>query len=336
MKRDTSGNSLIVGIDKPAGVTSHDVVNACRRIFGERRVGHMGTLDPLASGVLPVAVGSATRLNSYLSEHDKSYRVTCTFGTETDTDDAQGTPKRSAPVPDDLLTGDFAARYVAGLVGEHLQVPPQYSAIKVAGKKAYEQARKGEMVALDARPISITRAALVKRHRDEHTAAVCWVIDLDVSKGTYIRALVRDIGRELGCYAHVSALERTRVGALSLVQCVSLGELESMGARAALDPLRLLSLRFAFCDDVARTVENGNALSREELALQCFVDEHAVEPCSCCCATTMQMSAQAPEEGELVGIVVGNKLKALYTYEAKRARYRATCVFQVPVMRMWH
>ena len=222
MKRGLSGLSLVVGINKPVGMSSHDVVNRCRRIFNERRVGHTGTLDPLASGVLPICVGPATRLDPYLTGHEKSYRVTMAFGFETDTDDSEGKLTVQKPIPDDLLDGEFADAYVQGLIGTHQQMPPQYSAIKIDGKKAYDLARAGKEVKLEPRTIEIKNAQLIDRYSLDEPAPIRWTMDFTVSKGTYIRSLVRDIGRELGCAAHMVALERTCSGALDLATCISL------------------------------------------------------------------------------------------------------------------
>ena len=135
-KRGTTDLSLMVAVDKPSGMTSHDVVNRVRRIFGERRVGHTGTLDPLASGVLPVCIGPATRLDNYLVGHAKSYVVSVIFGAATDTDDAEGEVIRTGDVPEEVFDPFFATTFVAGLVGKSKQLPPVYSAIKVAGTKA--------------------------------------------------------------------------------------------------------------------------------------------------------------------------------------------------------
>lgn len=335
MKRGESGLSLVIGVNKPSGISSHDVVNTCRRIFGERRVGHMGTLDPLATGVLPIAIGSATRLNPYMSEHDKSYRVTMVFGSETDTDDCEGSITRSAEVPNDLLNGTFALNYIAGLCGERLQVPPQYSAIKVDGKKAYEQARKGKAVQLEPRSIHIEHAILVERYCDAGDGKTRWVVDLDVSKGTYIRALVRDIGRELGCYAHVCALERTRVGALDISCCVNLEELDCVNVHAALDPVWLLGVRFCFCDKLELKVNNGGKLAHSEVELQRLTREPALATCACC-TTSFEPSKTPPHDGELIAAIVGNKVKALYSYDASSACFQAACVFATPISRAWY
>lgn len=335
MKRGESGLSLIVGVNKPTQMTSHDVVNACRRIFNEKRVGHMGTLDPLATGVLPIAIGPATRLNAYLSDHDKSYRVTLVFGTETDTDDSEGHVVRTAPVSADLLDGSFAEAYVAGLEGEHMQVPPQYSAIKQGGVKAYEAARSGKMLNLQERKIIVHDAKLIDRFYDPDLDAICWTLDLQVSKGTYIRSIVRDLGRELGSLAYVVALERTRIGSLGLDQCMTLHGLEESGVHAALDPLRLLGIRFAFGDDYSHAIENGNKIKTDSLDLYTLGDESIVQS-NACCTTTTNLSTQAPYPGELIGIVVKNRLKALYAFDASHDEYRSTCVFSQPIMRTYY
>ena len=208
MKRGSSGLSLIVGVDKPEGMSSHDVVNRCRRIFGERRVGHTGTLDPLATGVLPICIGPATRLDQFMTSHDKRYRVRIGFGYETTTDDKLGEMTTSAAVPAYLFDEKFARERVAMLVRQHTQVPPQYSAIKVDGKKAYEVARSGGTIELEPRIIEVYEAELIDMREGEDGLSLQWTVDVSVSKGTYIRSLVRDLGREVMCPAHVTALCR--------------------------------------------------------------------------------------------------------------------------------
>ena len=318
--------SLVVAVDKPSGMTSHDVVNRCRRIFEERRVGHTGTLDPLASGVLPICVGPATRLDRYMTGHDKSYRVTIGFGFETSTDDVEGEPTVRSSVGRDILDGDFADAYVSGLVGPHMQTPPRYSAIKVNGKKAYELARKGEEAKLAPRAIEVRESKLVERF--ERNGTVFWVVDFSVSKGTYIRALVRDIGRELGCYAHVVALQRRCAGALELEDCVSLDSLETLGTQAAIDPVRLLGFRFAFGDDVEKLVNSGGRFKPGQLKLY----EFAQTP-RCSCTGSIEKSPMALAPDELVSVVVANRLKAVYRYDSAANVLRPDCVFSTGVSR---
>ena len=330
MKRGASGLSLVVAIDKPTGCSSHDVVNRVRRVFGERRVGHTGTLDPLATGVLPVCVGPATRLDRYLTAHDKRYRTTITLGFETTTDDSLGEPTEFGEVGHDLLDGDFAESYVSGLVGRRLQVPPLYSAIKKNGKKAYELARRGEDVELEPRPIEVLEASLVGRYVDE--GRVCWVIDFTVSKGTYIRALARDIGRELGCRAHVSALERRQAGAISLEECVSLDTLEELRERAAIDPVRVLGFRFAYADDDAKALDSGAKLEAGRLNVYEF-GPSAEAAVRCACTGTVVKSGDGLRDGETVSIIVANRLKGIYRFDARGGWLKPDCVFSTGVFR---
>ena len=198
MKRGESGLSLVLGMAKPSGMTSHDVVGRVRRALGERRVGHTGTLDPLASGVLPVCVGSATRLSPYLTAEDKRYEVAVAFGAATDTDDAEGEVIRTGEVPARLYDEAFAARFVAGLVGPSRQLPPVYSAIKVNGRKACDEARRGNVIAIEPRDIEVYGAKLLSIDEEGPGGGLRWSVAFHVSKGTYIRALARDMGRDLG------------------------------------------------------------------------------------------------------------------------------------------
>ncbi|MBE6472156.1 MAG: tRNA pseudouridine(55) synthase TruB [Coriobacteriaceae bacterium] len=332
-KRGESGLSLLVGIDKPQGMSSHDVVNRVRRIFGERRVGHTGTLDPMATGVLPICIGPATRLDQYLTGHEKAYRATVRFGFETTTDDAEGEPTVRADVPDQYTDQGFARMCVESLKGTHEQVPPQYSAVKLDGKKAYEVARKGGEVSIPARTIEVYESIFRGASRDEELGLPVWEFDVRASKGTYIRSLARDLGRGLDCPAHLKALRRLQSGAISLEDCVSLETLEALGTQAALDPVRALNVRFAFCDDVERFVESGNKLFDNQVSLKEPLS-YAPQNDQCACTSRVAPSANPPEDGELVAIVIANALKALYRYDAESATYRPDCVFSTPIARM--
>ena len=243
MKRGQSGINCLVAIDKPVGMSSHDVVNRVRRSLGERRVGHAGTLDPAASGVLVVGVGQGTRLMGLLSCEAKSYEALIAFGAETDTDDAEGEVTRLAAVPRRLRSAEGAEAIVRDLVGPHDQVPPSFSAISVNGERAYRRARSGQTVKIAPRHIEILGADLLAV---ESAEALTWRVALTVSKGTYIRSIARDLGREQGTAAHLSALRRTASGAVGLGNCLSLDELQKHGARALsggmLDPASLLGL----------------------------------------------------------------------------------------------
>lgn len=209
--------SGILLVDKPGGWTSHDVVARTRRLAQTRKVGHAGTLDPMATGLLVLGVGSSTRLLTYLVGADKEYTATIRLGAATTTDDAEGEflePDPDAGTPQ--ITGDAIERAMRALTGQIEQVPSSVSAIKVDGKRAYARVRAGEDVQLKARPVTVHTFELLGEPRiddDEH--GTLW-LDLDVrvecSSGTYIRALARDLGRALAVGGHLSALRRTRVG----------------------------------------------------------------------------------------------------------------------------
>lgn len=334
MKRGDSGLSLLVGVNKPVGMSSHDVVNRCRKVFGERRCGHTGTLDPLASGVLPICVGPATRLDQYMTAHDKSYRVDIAFGFETATDDAAGEQTIAGEVPAVLRDEAFARTCVAGLVGSHLQVPPLYSAIKVDGKRAYQSARKGSDVVLKPREVTVYDASLVDLFDDPDRATFVWRVDVSVSKGTYIRSLARDLGRDLKCPAHVSALERRSAGRLSLAECVSLETLSQLGTSAAIDPVRVLGYRYAFADDFEKFVSSGTYLRPDQVLLNEALPANE-EQGPCACMSGVCRSLDGPVDGELACIVVGNRLKAIYRYSDANAQWRADCVFSTPIARRY-
>ncbi len=211
-RRGATDLAGILLVDKPAGPTSHDVVAAVRRATGEGRVGHAGTLDPMATGLLVVLVGPYARLEPYLSSATKSYEATITFGSATDTDDAEGEVVATADIPSRVVQAGHAREALAAIIGDGTQTPPAYSAIKVAGRTAYEAARAGEALELAARTITISRAELRAIREDPAS----WDVTLTVSKGTYIRAIARDIGESEGTRAHLTALRRTQAGTLSL------------------------------------------------------------------------------------------------------------------------
>ncbi len=226
----------LVVVDKPAGMTSHDVVSRVRRTIGTRRVGHGGTLDPMATGVLVLGVGRATRLLTYVVGAGKTYLATIRLGQSTITDDAEGEVVGGAPagsVPDEAI-----AAGMADLTGEIDQVPSSVSAIKVDGRRSYARVRAGEQVALAARRVTVARFDRLATRRDGD------LVDLDVevvcSSGTYVRALARDLGAALGVGGHLTALRRTAVGGFTLAEAVTLEQLAerpavtlSMGEAAA-------------------------------------------------------------------------------------------------------
>ena len=211
----------LVIVDKPAGVTSHDVVGRCRRIFGTRRVGHAGTLDPMATGVLVVGIERGTKILGLLIATDKSYAATIRLGQTTSTEDAEGEILHT--VSADGVTDTQIEQAVAALRGEIAQIPSAVSAIKVGGKRAYQLAREGEAVELAPRSVRIDRFDVLAVRR--HDGLVDVDVEVDCSSGTYIRALARDVGAVVGVGGHLTALRRTRVGRFGLDQARTLDDL---------------------------------------------------------------------------------------------------------------
>lgn len=218
-KRDVNG---WIVLDKPMGMTSTTAVAAVRRIFKAKKAGHAGTLDPLATGVLPIALGEATKTVPFVQDGRKIYRFTVRFGIETDTDDAEGkdtarSEKRPAREEIEALLSSFT--------GMILQTPPQFSALKVDGERAYDLARAGETVELAPREVEIDSFSLLAIPDADHAE-----FEIECGKGTYVRSLARDIGRKLGCLGHVSVLRRTLVGDFSEQNTVNLVQLEQAAA----------------------------------------------------------------------------------------------------------
>lgn len=204
----------IFNINKATGVTSHDVVASMRKLLKQKRVGHAGTLDPAASGVLPVCVGQGTRVAEYLSASGKAYQAEIVFGIVTDTYDSEGAVVRTANVTD--LTLAQVEQGLQRFIGPQMQTPPRYSAIKLQGRPAYKLARAGEQISLEPRPISIYQLEILDWLAPRLTLAV------ECSSGTYIRSLAYDLGEHLGCGAYLSALVRTRSGPFTLAESVTL------------------------------------------------------------------------------------------------------------------
>lgn len=236
-----SEEGTLVLVDKPADLTSHDVVERVRRVSGVRRVGHTGTLDPFATGLLLLCVGSATRLVEYFHFLSKTYRATLRLGVETTTDDRTGAPGFRS----DRWRGLDRARVTAALesrVGEGLQVPPAFSAKRIDGIRSYERARAGAAPDLDPVPVRV-HALTLERFEGPEIELVA-----SVSTGTYIRALARDLGRDLGCGAHLTELRRIRIGSFRVEEAATLTSLEEGTApdtayRTPYDALRWLPVR---------------------------------------------------------------------------------------------
>ncbi|MFW7413997.1 tRNA pseudouridine(55) synthase TruB [Demequina sp. SO4-18] len=266
----------LVIVDKPAGWTSHDVVGRMRRLAGTRKVGHAGTLDPMATGVLVIGIGRATRLLTYIVGHDKAYEATIRLGQSTVTDDAEGdvTASRDASSVTDAAIADA----VAGLTGDISQVPSTVSAIKIDGQRAYKRARDGETVEIPARPVTVSAFDVLATRRSGDT------IDLDVrvevSSGTYVRALARDLGAALtvdghGVGGHLTSLRRTRVGGLTLADARTLDELAALvesGAEVPRVPLGAAASAvlptIALTEPHARALGYGQAIPASALGEQ--------------------------------------------------------------------
>jgi tRNA pseudouridine55 synthase len=249
----------LVIVDKPAGITSHDVVSRCRRLFGTRRVGHGGTLDPMATGVLIVGIERGTKVLGLLAGADKTYTATMRLGQSTSTDDADG--HTVAQVSAAAITDEAIADAVAALRGDIEQTPSTVSAVKVGGTRAYRLARAGQAVELAARAVRINRFdVLAVRH---HGDLIDVDVEVDCSSGTYIRALARDVGAALGVGGHLTALRRTRVGRFGLDQARTLAELAELPQLThTLDQACLLEFaRRDLTGDEADAARHGRALA---------------------------------------------------------------------------
>jgi tRNA pseudouridine55 synthase len=218
-KRDVNGWLIF---DKPVGMTSTHAVSVAKRLYSAKRAGHAGTLDPLASGLLPIALGEATKTVPFVMDGRKIYQFTVRWGEERDTDDAEGrvdATSAARPSADDIRA------LLPRFSGTIAQVPPRFSAIKIDGERAYDLARDGEVVELEARPVDIHRLSLIDIPDPDHA-----LLSAECGKGTYVRALARDMGRVLGCFGHVSALRRTGVGPFREQDGVSLEQLGTADA----------------------------------------------------------------------------------------------------------
>jgi tRNA pseudouridine55 synthase len=216
-KRDVHGWLVL---DKPVGTTSTTAVAILKRLTRAKKVGHAGTLDPLASGLLPIAFGEATKTVSYVMDGRKTYRFKVRWGIETDTDDAEGKEVAASAARPSL---DAIQAALPAFIGSIQQTPPRFSAIKVDGERAYDLARAGEEVSLDARTVEIHSLRIVEETDADHT-----VFDAECGKGTYVRAIARDLGRALGCFGHVCELRRTRAGSFDETAAITLDEVERL------------------------------------------------------------------------------------------------------------
>lgn len=294
-------NGIIV-MRKEKGFTSHDVVAKMRGICKQKKIGHTGTLDPDATGVLPVCLGNATKLCDMLTDKDKEYVAQLQLGVETDTQDLTGQVLRESPV---TCTEEEVRQTVMGFRGDYMQVPPMYSALKVNGKKLYELARAGKEVEREARPVTI--------HEIEILELKLPVVRMRVvcSKGTYIRTLCADIGEKLGCGGAMKSLQRTRVGCFTLEQAVTLTQLEQVRDREGLEQVVLSADSvFAQCpalhikQEFQKLLDNGNA----------FYPNQTLE-------------GETHSAGEWVRVYRGELFTGVYTYDKGRKWYKPVKMF---------
>jgi len=253
----------LVVVDKPADWTSHDVVARIRRIAGTRRVGHAGTLDPMATGVLVVGIGRGTRLLGHLALADKDYEATLRLGVTTTTEDAQGDVVETRDAGG--VTDQSLADAISSMVGDIEQVPSAVSAVKVDGERSYKRVRRGEDVQLAARRVHIERFDVVDRRGDD--------VDVRVtcSTGTYVRALARDVGAKLGVGAHLTALRRTRVGGFNLEQARSLDDLAlDLRVVPLADAVAAAFPRVDVSDEDAQRLVFGQRVERDDLPGETF------------------------------------------------------------------
>jgi tRNA pseudouridine55 synthase len=261
-KKGNPVNGWII-LDKPVGMTSTQAVGKVRWLFQAQKAGHAGTLDPLATGVLPIALGEATKTVPYAVDGAKAYAFTVRWGVETDTDDAEG---RVIETSDRRPTWSEIEAILPEFHGEILQTPPQFSAIKIQGERAYDLARSGEKVVLEPRSVLIDRLDLVDMP-DADTS----VFEAECGRGTYVRALARDMGRRLGCLGHVTQLRRTRVAAFDVDSAVTVAELEAAhdaDERASLsDYLQPIELALADLMELSVSQQDAARLARGQTVL---------------------------------------------------------------------
>jgi tRNA pseudouridine55 synthase len=265
MARRKKGNPVHgwLVLDKPIGLTSTQALSRVKRLFQAQKAGHAGTLDPLATGILPIAFGEATKTVPFAVDGEKSYRFTVRWGAETSTDDSESVATRTSDArPSHVDITQLLPRFT----GEIMQTPPQFSAIKVDGERAYDLARDGEVVALEARSVTVRALRLIECS-DPATA----VFEADCGKGTYVRALARDMGQVLGCFGHVIELRRTRVGPFLEGDAWSIEELQEEAEAGRLEladgPLRPVEMALNAIPEFAVSPSDAASLNRGQAVL---------------------------------------------------------------------
>lgn len=300
----------IVNVYKEAGFTSHDVCAKLRGIYSQKKVGHTGTLDPMAEGVLIVVLGRATKLADLIITKRKRYIAEMLLGQETDTDDTSGqvTAEADAGVIDDLFRDRDSLKTLlentfSGFIGRSEQIPPMYSAIKINGKKLYEYAREGKTVELKGRPIEVYSLKLKDVDMMERRVT----FEVEASKGTYIRSLIRDMGRKLGCGATMSGLIRDEINGIYLKDSLKISDLQRLKEEGRLEesvlPMDQLLKAYPQAhvrDEAVKLLSNGNPLDEK-----CFIED-----------------TDELKQADFFRVYMGDELQALYTYEREKNRYK--------------
>ncbi len=287
----------VVILNKEMGFTSFDAVAVCRRIFGQKAVGHTGTLDPMAEGVLPICLGRATKLSNLFSSAEKEYEVEMELGITTDTDDRTGTVLNRVPVPE--LTDDEVEKALMSYLGKFDQIPPRYAAIKKDGKKLYEYARAGIEVEVPARPVEIFELKIKSIELPKVSYRV------RCSKGTYIRSLCRDVGKDLGTGATMTALTRRYASGFSLEEAVTLKQLEKAKEDGELD-------RYVRPMDVL--LKDYPAVHCTEEGKKLLLNGNALPPGA--------LTGSEVKDGELCRVYLDQQLAALYSFDEKKNIFR--------------
>ncbi|WP_285135859.1 tRNA pseudouridine(55) synthase TruB [Microbacterium sp. lyk4-40-TSB-66] len=292
----------ILLVDKPGGITSHDVVSRARRALGTRKIGHAGTLDPMATGLLVLGVEGATRLLTYIVGADKTYEATIVLGIATDSDDADGVETERADAATVAAVADEAiAAGIRALTGEIEQVPSTVSAIKVGGRRAYDLARAGEEVELKARRVTVSRFDVRAMRRGDSVVELDVVVDC--TSGTYIRALARDLGRALGVGGHLTMLRRTRIGSFDVTAAASVDDVAEDALIAPATAAAVVVGALAVGADEARDLRHGKRIDGGG-------------------RLTGAVAAAIDPDGRLVGIVErrGTQLKSVMNMPEEAAR----------------
>ena len=278
----------ILLLDKPAGITSNGALQRVKHLFGAAKAGHTGSLDPIATGVLPICFGEATKFSQFLLDADKSYVATMRLGEQTTTGDSEGECIATQPVPE--MSRPEAEDYLDPFRGEIEQIPSMYSALKVDGQPLYKLARQGIEVERKARPVTIFRLTLLEQTNDT------WVIDLVCSKGTYVRTLAEDLGAAIGCGAHVVALRRRQAGPFQIDESYSLDELDEIKIENAIEGLDAVLL------PVSAAVDDYPEVEMTDLTASYFLQGQAVQIAGVSGEGMVAVYAETDEVRNFVGV----------------------------------